>query len=139
VAVRLPAGIRAEDVRFVFARSSGPGGQNVNKVSTAVQLRFDLRGTRSLEPRVKERLVRLAAGRMTDEGELVIHASRFRTQERNRQDALERLSRLIDAARTPPVVRRPTKPPATSTRRRLDAKRRQSIKKRLRARPAPEA
>jgi len=123
------------EIRFVFVRASGPGGQNVNKVATAVQLWFDLRRSRSLDAAVKDRLMRLAAGRVTANGELLIQASRFRTQERNRQDALERLRRLIESARRPPSIRRKTKPSAAAKQRRLQSKRHQSVKKRLRSRP----
>ena len=126
--------ISPKEIRFVFVRASGPGGQNVNKVATAVQLRFDLRNSRSLDATVKDRLMRLAAGRITADGELVIEAKRFRTQERNRQDALERLLGLIESARTPPNVRHKTKPPAASRRHRLESKRHRSAKKRLRSR-----
>ena len=129
-----PASIRPNEIRFVFVRASGPGGQNVNKVATAVQLRFDLRHSRSLDNAVKDRLTRLAANRITASGELLIEAKRFRTQERNRQDALERLLRLIESASMAPTVRRNTKPPAVLRRRRLEEKRHQSAKKRLRSR-----
>ncbi len=129
-----PASIRPNEIRFRFVRASGPGGQNVNKVATAVQLRFDLRHSRSLDDAVKDRLMRLAGGRITASGELIIEAKRFRTQERNRQDALERLLRLIEGASTPPSVRRKSKPPAASRRHRLESKRHRSVKKRLRGR-----
>jgi ribosome-associated protein len=112
-------------VTFAFIRASGPGGQNVNKVATAVQLRFDAAGS-SLPPAVKARLVRLAGRRMTREGEIVIEAQRFRSQERNRADALERLVGLIRRAAAPPPPRTPTRPPAASLRARLDAKRRRA-------------
>ena len=94
------------EVTLDFIRSSGPGGQNVNKVATAVQLRFDLRSSPSLSAEVKERLGRLAAGRLTDDGVLLIEAKRYRTQEQNRLDAFARLSALVQKALVPPKPRK---------------------------------
>ena len=105
-----------------FIRASGPGGQNVNKLATAVQLRLDLAGALTLPPQVRERAARLAGRRLTQDGVLVITARRFRTQERNRQDALDRLVALLRRAATPPTPRRPTRPTAAARRRRLAAK-----------------
>ena len=122
-----------------FVRSSGPGGQNVNKLSTAVQLRFDVRRSPSLPNDVAIRLMQLAGQRMTKDGVLVITAQRHRTQERNRADARERLIAMIREAATPPVPRRPTKPPRASRRERLESKKRRSGIKRLRqAKPSFE-
>jgi ribosome-associated protein len=105
-----------------FIRASGPGGQNVNKVSSAVQLRFDVRGSPSLPDDVAVRLMRLAGSRLTRDGVIVITADRFRTQERNRADARERLTALVAAAEVRPVKRRPTKPSKGSQERRLAGK-----------------
>ena len=124
------------EIEESFVRASGPGGQNVNKVSSAVQIRFDLSGSRSLPQDVCERLARLAGRRLTGDGVIVIIAHRYRTQERNRRDALDRLIALIRRAAVPPTPRRPTKPSRAARERRLQAKaRRATVKQQRRTAP----
>jgi ribosome-associated protein len=119
------------ELKFDFVRSSGPGGQNVNKVATAAQLRFDIAKS-SLPAEVQERLRHLAAGRITGEGELLIEAKRFRTQEQNREDALQRLATLLKQAFQKPKARKKTKPTAASREKRMKMKRQRGEVKRIR-------
>jgi ribosome-associated protein len=124
--------IDEREIEESFVRASGPGGQNVNKLSTAVQLRFDVRRSPSLPGDVRTRLERLAGARLTRDGVLVIMAQRHRTQGRNRDDALERLVDLIRRAAIAPRPRRPTRPTAGSRERRIEAKKRRGADKGLR-------
>jgi ribosome-associated protein len=130
--------IDESELQWEFVRSGGPGGQNVNKVATAVQLRFDVEGSQSLTQEIKERITRIAGRRMTSDGTLLIKAQRFRSQERNRVDALERLQEIIAEALRKPKRRIRTRPTASSRMQRLESKRKRAAKKGLRHAASPE-
>jgi ribosome-associated protein len=127
--------IDEREIRFEFIRASGPGGQKVNKSSSAVQLRFDVLGSPSLPAQVRSRLITLAGRRLSEEGVLVIEAKRFRSQDRNRQDALDRLCSMIRQAARRPRRRKPTRPGSAARQRRLQEKKRRSELKKQRGKP----
>jgi len=128
--------IPEDELEFRFFRSGGPGGQNVNKVSTSVQMRFDVKNSPSLADPVKERLMKLAGSRLTLDGVIVITAVRFRTQERNRADAVARLDEMVAEASVRPVYRVPTRPTRASKERRLKGKSTRSTIKSGRGKPS---
>ncbi len=132
IAINDDISIDDKDLSYDFIRASGPGGQNVNKVATAVQLRFDVKGSSSLPREVKQRLLKIAGRRITGTGTLIIEARRHRNQERNRQDALRRLITLIKRATFKPKIRLKTRPTKLSKEKRLKAKHQQGEKKRRR-------
>ena len=138
--IRIAPGAALEDGDLIetFVRASGPGGQNVNKLSTAVELRFDIRNAPAIDDDIKERLVKLAGRRLTLEGIIVIFAQKHRTQEMNRSDARERLFELIRQAAKRPILRRPTRPTLASKKRRVESKVRRGGIKGLRSRPTGE-
>ena len=131
--------LNEHEIDFDFVRASGPGGQNVNKVATAAQLRFDVAGSPSLPEEVRERLKKIAGNRIHADGILVIEARRYRSQARNREDATRRLVELIREAAQKPKPRRKTKPSTSSIKRRLEEKQRRGKIKQLRHRPGDES
>jgi len=132
--ISIPPNINLDEneIQFDFIRAAGPGGQNVNKVASAVQLRFDIAHSPSLSAELKKRLIKLAGQRVTTDGILIIEAKRFRTQEQNRQDALDRFVALIQQAARPPKKRRPTQPSLAAREARLKSKHHRSQIKSLR-------
>ena len=129
--------IDEDEIQLDFVRSSGPGGQNVNKVATTVQLRFNIHQSTSLSAEIRDRLVRIAGKKMTENGTIVIKARRFRSQDQNRKDALARLIELIRRATVKPKARRKTRPSAAARQRRISAKKKRGEIKRHRRRVKP--
>jgi ribosome-associated protein len=131
--------IPEREVQLRFIRAAGPGGQNVNKVASAVELRFDVRHSMALPEEVRQRLMRQSGKKLNSAGVLIIQARRYRSQDRNRQDALERLVRLVRQAAVKPRARRPTRPSRASRESRLEVKRHRSRAKQRRSRVEPGA
>ena len=124
------------ELPFSFTRSPGPGGQNVNKLNTRAELRFDLEHSPSLSPTQRQRLLTALQSRLNRDGTLIIHSSRFRTQERNKKDCIDKFTNLLEThLRPPPPKRRPTRPGRTAIQKRLDGKKKTAQKKNLRQRP----
>ena len=136
--IRLAPGAALEESELIesFVRASGPGGQNVNKVATAVELRFDIRNAPSIDSDIKARLEKLAGQRLTLDGVIILFAQKHRTQEMNREDARERLFEIIRKAAKRPIIRRPTKPTLASKKRRVESKVKRGTTKGLRNKPS---
>ena len=132
--IEITSSIRIDEneFKFDFIRASGPGGQNVNKVASSVQLRFDIRNTLSLTPEVKARLIKIAGNRVSGDGIIIIEAKRYRSQEQNRLDAINRFVVLAQRAAEEPTVRKKTRPSLTSSKARVDEKKRRGAIKRIR-------
>ena len=138
IAIKPGLAIDADELEFSAVRSQGAGGQNVNKVATAIQLRFDIVNSTSLPAEIKQRLLALTDRRISKDGVLVIKAQEHRTQARNRDAALDRLRSMIQEASVTAVKRRPTRPPKSAIRKRIDDKRKRGDIKKQREKPAPD-